>query len=62
MHESELIKELEQVLGREIKRRKQHDARYGIYKVAFKLAIELLRMLIEKQKHKEQSAHKTTDK
>ena len=52
MHESEIIKELEEVLERELKRRKQNDARYGIYKIAFKLAIELLRMLIEKRKHK----------
>jgi len=62
MHESELIKELEDVLEREIKRRKQHDARYGIYKVAFKLAIELLRVLIEKRKHKEQSENTKSNK
>lgn len=62
MHESEIIKELEEVLERELKRRKQNDARYGIYKIAFKLAIELLRMLIEKRKHKNEKGAEPSKK
>ena len=61
MDESDLIKELEEVLARELKRRKQNDARYGIYKIAFRMAIELLRMLIEKRTHKNKKGAKPSE-
>jgi len=48
MNNSELIKELEQVLEQELKRRKLHDAHYGTWRIAFKLVIHLLKKLLEK--------------
>lgn len=62
MHDSELIKELEAAFEAEIKRRKQHDARYGVYKVAFKFAMEIIRILLAKSKHQTETGVKPSGK
>jgi len=52
MDNSKLIKELEIIFEKELKRRKDKDHHWGIYKLAFKLAIEFLRILLSKTHNK----------